>query len=109
MNPENALQLSVDLSASNGTYNATVYVKQGFTGKIEDQIDRMLKATVGSIIIDQEHVADQIEGLGERIELEEWRLTKREERLITRFSILERTLALLQNQMAAAGIIPMGY
>ena len=101
--PENALQLSIDLS-QDGTFTATVRVKQGFTGAIEDELENMLKATTGSIQIDQEHVDDQIKELQERIELEEYRLTAREERLIARFARLEKTLALLQNQMAALGL-----
>jgi len=100
--PENALQLSVDLSQDN-TFTATVRVKQGFTGAIEDVLDNMLKTTSGSIRIDQEHMDDQLEEIEKKIELEEYRLTVREERLIARFARLERTLALLQNQMAALG------
>lgn len=102
MYAENALQLSADLS-QDGTFTATVRVKQGFAGAIEDSLDNMLKATTGSIQIDQEHVDDQIEEIQEKIELEEYRLTVREERLIARFARLERTLALIQNQMAALG------
>ncbi len=101
---ENGLQLNVDLS-SDGDYTATVRVRQGFTGKIEDTIDRMLKATVGSLVINQDRVDDQIEILDDKIELEEYRLEKRETRLIARFARLERTLSLLQNQMAVAGIM----
>ncbi len=101
--PENGLQLSVDLS-QNGTFTATVRVKQGFAGAIEDALDDMLRATTGSVQIDQEHVDDQIEYLQEKIELEEYRLTLREQRLISRFSRLESTLALIQNQMAALGL-----
>jgi len=100
--PENALQLSVDLSQDN-TFTATVRVKQGFTGAIEDVLDNMLKVTTGSVQIDQEHVDDQIKEIQKKIELEEYRLTLREERLIARFARLERTLALMQNQMAALG------
>ena len=100
--PENALQLSIDLS-QDGTFTADVRVKQGFTGAIEDKLGNMLKATTGSIQIDQEHIDDQIEEIQEKIELEEYRLTAREERLIARFARLEKTLALLQNQMAALG------
>ncbi len=102
VNPENGLQLSVDLSQE-GTYTATVRVKQGFAGVIEDALENMLKVTTGSIKIDQEHVKDQIETLQEKIEAEEERLTKREERLVARFARLEKTLALLQRQMAALG------
>ena len=100
--PENALQLSIDLSAD-GTYTATVRVKQGFTGTIEEALDRMLKVTTGTIEIDQEHVDDIIEQIQKKIENEENRLTKRENRLVIRFAHLEKTLALLQHQMAALG------
>ncbi|MBA7660396.1 hypothetical protein ES703_68398 [subsurface metagenome] len=102
MYPENALQLSVDLS-QDGTFTATVRVKQGFTGTIEDALDNMLKVTTGSIQIDQKHVDNQIEYLQEKIENEENRLTKREERLIGRFARLERNIALIQQQMGALG------
>jgi flagellar capping protein FliD len=100
--PENSLQLSVDLS-QNGTFTATVRVKQGFAGAIEDALDNMLKVTTGSIQIDQEHVDDQIEEINDKIENEEYRLTVREERLIARFARLERTLAMIQSQMSALG------
>jgi flagellar hook-associated protein 2 len=103
VNPENGLQLSVDLT-QNGTFTATVRVKQGFTGAMEDALDRMLKATTGTIIIDSEHVKDQIEMLQDKIDIEEERLTKKEERLVARFARLEKTLTLLQSQMSALGL-----
>lgn len=108
---ECGLQLSIDSSAliaqGDDTYTTTVYVKQGFTGKIEDAIDRMLKATSGSVIINQGSVEDQIELLQDKIEDEEYRLEQREKRLILRFARLEKTLALIQYQMAAANILSM--
>jgi len=100
--PENALQLSIDLS-QDSTFTATLRVKQGFAGAIEDVLDNMLKVTTGSVQIDQEHVDDQIKEIQKKIELEEYRLTKREERLVARFSRLEKTLALIQCQMSALG------
>ena len=103
MYAENGLQLSIDLS-QDGTFDATVRVKQGFTGAIEDVLDKMLKATTGSIQIDQDYVDDQIGNLQKKIENEEDRLSVREERLIARFARLEKTLALIQNQMAALGL-----
>ena len=99
---ENGLQLSVDL-AQNGTFTATVRVKQGFAGAVEDVLDNVLKATTGSIQIDEEHANDQIEDIQEKIELEEYRLTLRERRLVARYARLEKTLALLQSQTAALG------
>ena len=101
--PENGLQLSVDLG-HDGTFNASVRVKQGFTGALGDTLEKILKTTSGSIQIDQEYVKDQIESLQDRIELEEYRLDKKEKHLTERFSRLERTLTLLQNQMSALGL-----
>jgi flagellar capping protein FliD len=101
--PENSLQLSVDLT-TDGTFTATVRVKQGFAGAIEDALDKMLKVTTGSIQIDQKHVDNQIEALQDKIEREEDLLTKREERLIARFSRLEKNLALIQRQMSLLGL-----
>ncbi len=103
VNPENSLQLSIDLS-QNGTFNSTVRVKRGFTGAIEDALDNMLKVTTGSIQIDQKHADKQIESLQDKIDREEDLLTKREERLIGRFSRLERDLALIQRQMSMLGL-----
>lgn len=103
---ENGLQLAVDLS-TDGAYTATVRVKQGFSGKIQDQIDKMLRYTTGSLVIDQQRATHQIEELDEKIEIEEYRLTKREDYLIRKFAHLEKVLALLQNQMAAAGAMGM--
>ena len=101
--PEHYLQLSVDLS-QNGTFTASVRVKQGFAGAIEDALDKMLKITTGSIQIDQKHVDDQIKVLQDKIDREEEVLAKREERLIARFSRLEKNLALIQRQMSALGL-----
>jgi len=100
--PENGLQVTVPTTGSSTIY-ATIRVKQGFTGAIEDAIDRMLKASSGTIQIDQEHVDDIIENIQERIEYEEYRLTKREDRLVARFARLEKTLALIQQQMSVLG------
>ena len=102
VNPENGLQLSVDLS-QDGTYTATVRVKQGFAGSIEDALDRMLKASTGSIDIDQKHIDDTIKLIEDRIDAEQYRVDQRERRLIEQFARLEKTIALMQNQMAALG------
>jgi len=102
--PENNLQVTAPTTGTpSSTIYATVRVKQGFTGAIEDAIDRMLKASSGTIQIDREHVTDIIEDIEERIEAEEYRLTQKENRLVARFARLEKTLALIQRQMAVLG------
>jgi flagellar capping protein FliD len=102
--PENSLQLSVDLS-QDGTYGTdenpiVVRVKQGFTGAIEDAIDRVLKTTSGSLQIAQKYADDTLDGLEDKIEDEKKRLDARETRLIMKFARLEATLAAMQTQMA---------
>ena len=100
---ENGLQLSVNLS-QDGTFTAAVSVKQGFAGAIEDVLDRVLKTTNGSLQIDRDRIDDMIDNLEDRIETEEYRLSKKEELLIARYARLESTLALLQQQMGALGL-----
>ena len=103
VNPENGLQLSVDLG-QDGTFNATVRVKQGFAGAMQDLLDRMLKATSGTLPLDENQAEDQIDHLQDRIDTEQQRLTDRQARLVAKFARLERTLALLQNQMSALNL-----
>jgi flagellar capping protein FliD len=105
MYPENGLQVTAPTTGTpSSTIYATVRVKQGFTGAIEDALDRMLKATTGTLPIDQEHVNDVIKGLQTKIEDEEYRLTLKERRLVARFARLEKTLALIQRQMSLLGL-----
>ena len=103
--PENNLQITAPTTGTAGsTAYATIRVKQGFTGAMEDAMDRMLKATTGSVKISQEHVDDVIKGLQKKIEDEEYRLTLREKRLVARFARLEKTLAMIQQQMSILGL-----
>ncbi len=103
MYAENGLLLSVDLS-QDGTFNATVRVKQGFTGAMEDAVARFVEPTNGWLTLDQNSVDARIDSLESRITAEEDRLSRVEERLIARYARLEKTLTLLQNQMAALGM-----
>ena len=100
---ENGLQLSVDLS-QDGAFSATVRVKQGFAGAIEDSLDKILNASTGSIDINQAHIDETVENLQDRIIDEEYRLEQKENYLVEKFARLEKTLALLQMQMSALGI-----
>ncbi len=100
---ENGLQLGVDLS-QDGTFTVTVRVKQGFAGVLNDSLDRMLKASTGSINIDQKGIDDMIEGIQDRIDQENDRLDRKQQQLINRFARLESTLALLQGQLSALGL-----
>jgi len=102
--PEHSLQLTAPATGTpSSTIYATVRVKQGFTGAIEEVLDNMLKVTTGSIQIDQKHVDNQIKALQDKIDREEVLLTKREDRLVARFARLEKNLALIQRQMSSFG------
>jgi flagellar hook-associated protein 2 len=100
--PESGLALTVDLTKE-GTYTATVRVKQGFTGAMEDTLDSILKTTNGMLTLDQKEVQKQIDRLQDQIDREEERLTGVEERLTSKYARLEKVLTLLQNQTAALG------
>jgi flagellar capping protein FliD len=97
---ENGLQLSVDLS-QDGTFMATVQVRQGFSGAMEDVLDRMLKSTNGMLTLDQESIETRIDNLEDDIADEEDRLSRREERLRLQYARLESALTMLQSQMSA--------
>ena len=101
--PENGLQLSTDLD-QDGTFTAKIRIREGFAGALEDTLDRILKATTGTLPLDQEQADDQIEHLQDRIAIEEDRLKQREARLVAKFARLEKAMALLQNQMKALGM-----
>jgi flagellar hook-associated protein 2 len=97
---ENSLQITAPTTGTPGsTVYATIRVKQGFTGAIEDTLDRMLKATTGTIKIDEEHINDQIKMLQDKIDTEQERLDAKQERLVAQFARLEKTLTLLQSQL----------
>ena len=100
--PENGLQLSVDVS-QDGVFTATVRVKQGFAGALDDALNRILKSSTGLLTLDQESVDTRIENLEDDIENEEERLSRREERLMLKYARLERMLTLMRNQTAALG------
>lgn len=96
---ENGLLLSVDLS-QDGTFNATVRVKQGFTGAMENSLGQFLKPSNGWLTLDQSSVETQIKNLENRITAEEDRLSRVEQRLVSKYARLEKTLTLLQRQMS---------
>lgn len=102
--PEHSLQFTVDLTQANGTYTATVYVKQGMAGAFEDFLDEMLEAD-GRFDVSKDVLDDRITAMERRIENEEARLTKVETRLISKYARLERTLIMLQKQMAAVSMV----
>ena len=101
--PENNLQLSVDLSV-NDDFTATVYVKQGVVGALEDVLEDVLEAE-GRLDVGLELVVSKIEQMETRIESEQSRLEDVEERLILKFARLERTLATLQQQMSTVSML----
>ena len=101
--PENGLQLSVDLSAV-GTFTDTVRVKKGFAGELEDMLDDMLR-TDGRLDVGEDINTDNIERIEVTIANEEIRLERMQDRLIAKFARLEKTLTLLNRQMAAVSTI----
>jgi len=101
--PENGLQLSVDLD-STGTFTDTVRVKKGFAGEMEDMLDDLLRPD-GRLDVGEDINEDDIERMELRIANEEDRLEAVQDRLIDKFARLEKTLTMMQQQMAAVGMV----
>ncbi len=101
--PENGLQLSVDLDSA-GTFTDTVRVKKGFAGELEDMLDDLLRPN-GRLDVGEDINEDDIERMELRIANEEDRLETVQDRLIDKFARLEKTLTMMQQQMAAVGMV----
>lgn len=97
---ENGLSLTAEY-AGTGTLTANVRVKEGFAGKLEDNLNDILKTTYGTLQIDKKSVKDSLKHLQDRIDREQTRLTKAQARLQARFSRMEAVLAQFQQQQAA--------
>jgi len=101
--PENALQLSVDRSAV-GVFTDTVRVKKGFAGELEGMLDGLLR-TDGRLDVSEDINEDNIDRMEVVVEKEETRLERVQDRLIMKYARLEKTLTLLNQQMAAVNSI----
>jgi len=101
--PENGLQLNVDLT-NNGDFTATVNVKQGMAGALEDLLDQVVKVG-GRLDTSEDIIDDRITAMTRRIENEENRLNGVETRLIDKYARLEKTLSMMQQQMGAVSMV----
>ncbi|MDO8302725.1 MAG: flagellar filament capping protein FliD, partial [Sedimentisphaerales bacterium] len=97
---ENGLSLTAEYTGT-GTLTATVRVKEGFAGKLEDNLNDILKSNYGTLQIDKNGIKDSLKQLQDRIDREQTRLEKAETRLKARFSRMEAILAQLQQQQQA--------
>jgi flagellar capping protein FliD len=97
---ENGLQLTVDTS-TDGTYTATIQVRQGFAGTMKDLTDKILDSQKGYLTMDEDSIQDNIDSLNDRIEKEEDRLEGVETRLTEKYAKLESTLTTLKGQLAS--------
>ncbi|HOK65211.1 MAG TPA: flagellar filament capping protein FliD [Anaerohalosphaeraceae bacterium] len=102
--PEYSLVLTVDTS-QNGSFDASVSVKQGFAGNLYDVVDNMLKVGTGRVSMVQKSVQSRIDNMDGQISREEERLSRVETRLKNQYARLERTLQLIQQQMSGLNML----
>jgi flagellar hook-associated protein 2 len=101
---ENGLQLTAPTTGVPGSeLTAVINVKQGFTGNMEDVLDRMLRYN-GSITINKNHINDEIKLLQDKIDQEQVRLNSWESRIRAKYARLESILSSFQCQLAALGL-----
>lgn len=108
VHPEHGLQFTVDLSQAEGTYSSTISVKQGIIGVLDEFIGEVLK-TDGRLDISQGLIDDKSAAIQKKIEAEEKRLDSYKQRLVDKYARLEKTLSMLQQQMAAVGQLNSMY
>ena len=96
---ENGLDLTVDTS-KDGNYTATIDVKQGFAGALNDALNAATQANTGEVDIDSNSMQDEIDSLNDRISEETTRLAAEKDRLTTQYADLEATLTQLKSQLS---------
>ncbi len=96
---ENGLHLTVNTS-TDGTYTATIDVKQGFAGALNDALNAATKTNTGEVDIDSNSIQDEIDSLNDRISEETDRLSQEQDTLTTQFANLEATLTQINSQMS---------
>jgi flagellar hook-associated protein 2 len=100
---ENGLFLNVDLT-SDGDFTATLRVKQGLAGALEDTLDDVIE-TDGRLDVSKDSLQTQIDSLSKTITRENERLENVEDRLIAKFARLEKALSNMQGQMSAVSLL----
>lgn len=103
---ENDLQFTINLTGiTDGEYTATIRVKEGFAGNLDARLDEMLDSVNGRVVISKDRMDDKIEYVVDRMDREIKRLEISETRLIAKFARLEKLLSMIQQQMAAIGML----
>ncbi len=95
-NPEYGL--AVQVNPVDGTYTATVRLKQGVNGQLNNKLDDLLSASSGPVNILINNYNDIVSNIDNKIALEQRRIDAYRQRLTTQFSQLEAVLAQLNDQ-----------
>jgi len=108
--PEKGMQLTYAWDGAEHTSSnpveATIRVKQGVAVALDGILDNLLDAQ-GQLDLSNDVIDNQLKRMADSIEREEARLEREEERLYQKYARLERTLTLLQQQYASAGLLQM--
>ncbi len=104
-NPERDLQLSIDTRQTNRTLEATISVRQGFAGAAFDVVAAATDSTSGRTAVTQKSIDTQISNLQKRIDSEEARLERVEQRLVKKYARLESLLTSIQQQFSGLNML----
>ncbi|MFC1676900.1 flagellar filament capping protein FliD [Planctomycetota bacterium] len=103
---ENSLQLTIDLNKTEAdeTYEATINVKQGIAGTLEDMFDEITE--VGGRLDKSSDILDErITAMETKIVKEQARLETVQDRLTAKFARMEKLLTQLQQQMSSVSVL----
>jgi len=108
VDPENSLMFTVDLSQEDGTYTATISVKEGIMTELDTLIDEILD-TDGRLDLAEDSLDDKIDEIEDDIEDETDRIADYQTRLEEKYARLEKTLTELQQQSSAVSMLASMY
>ena len=101
---EHELRIGATWDGASTTQTATVCVKQGFGAALDAKLDDLLDSLDGAMTVAQNYNTTVIEGIDDRIEIEDKRLETHEIRLRQRYARLETALMQMQQSQAVLGL-----
>lgn len=104
-NPEMDLQLAIDTSRINSTLEATISIRQGFTGNLHELVSKANDVTTGRVAVSKKSLDSQIRNLNTRIDQEETRLERVRSRLVSQYARLEKLLTTIQQQFSGLNML----
>jgi len=104
-NPEMDLQIVIDTTQTGRTLEASINIRQGFAGNLQDLANSATDIQSGRTSVSIRSIDSQISNLNKRIEQEEARLERFQSRLTNQYARMERLMTTIQQQFSGLGML----